>query len=183
MNRDPHLPPPEVCDWLLSQNWSEAIPLTVITYPAGHPDGIYRSEKFDYASTSTAIGSDEIADVFLPVEVIEVLRADQVARDSALDEKRRKYRADEEMRKLAREESRKMESAPKFIASQEIGSKVLEILGVEPNLVANMTIELNPEDIAKCHITRWITMEEAGELLTMFEEEQYCLMQLEIDKE
>lgn len=64
-----------------------------------------------------------------------------------------------------------------IITSQELGSKVLRILGVDPNLVANVTIELNPEDFAKCHITRCITKEEAGELLTMFEKEQYCLTQ------
>lgn len=80
MKRDPHLPPPEVCDWLLSQEWSGSIPETVISYPKGNPTGNSRSRLFGYKATRCVIGADEIGRVFLPVEALEVLRADQAAR-------------------------------------------------------------------------------------------------------
>jgi hypothetical protein len=66
MERDPHLPHPEVCDWLLRQEWSA-------------PDTV------DCCEASTAIGRDETLDLVLPSFGLKVLREDQAARAAALE--------------------------------------------------------------------------------------------------
>jgi hypothetical protein len=86
--RDPHLPPPEVCDWLIEQQWSGSIPETVINYPKGNPEAIRVFVLFDFTSAYAAIGADEIVCIFLPVEALEALREDQAARATALEKKR-----------------------------------------------------------------------------------------------
>jgi len=106
MKRDPHLPPPEVCDWLLERDWPGVIPETVITYPKGNPKGITRSERFDYFSTITAIGADQTCHISLPVEALEVLRADQRARWEAVEQKRAAMEPDELEGERQREEDR-----------------------------------------------------------------------------
>lgn len=83
MNRDKHLPSPEVVDWLLDQQWSDVIPVTAITYPSGNPDGVTESERFDCCSATVAIGADECCHLQLPVEALEALRSDQQARRAA----------------------------------------------------------------------------------------------------
>ena len=83
MQRDPHLPSPEVCDWLLAQEWSEAIPSTVITYPEGGPFGKSKSTRIFSVFASAAFGTDHIIELELPEEGLAVLRADAEARREA----------------------------------------------------------------------------------------------------
>lgn len=87
MQRDPHLPSPEVCDWLLAQKWSESVPATVITYtvityPEGGPFGKSKSKSTRMFSVfaSAAFGTDHIIEIELPEEGLVVLRADAEAR-------------------------------------------------------------------------------------------------------
>ena len=83
MNRDQHLPSPDVVNWLLDQEWSEVIPVTTITYPKGHPDGVTKSKRFDFCTATVAIGADECCHLMLPVEALEVLKSDRHARFDA----------------------------------------------------------------------------------------------------
>ena len=76
MQRDPHLPSPEVCDWLLAQEWSEAIPSTIITYPEGGPFGKSGSARMFSVFASAAFGTDLIIELELPEEALAMLRAD-----------------------------------------------------------------------------------------------------------
>lgn len=112
MNKDKHLPSPEVVDWLLDQKWSDVIPITTITYPKGNPDGVTKSERFDYCSATVAIGADECCHLQLPIEALEVLRSDQQARRVAIEQKRAAMMPDELKRKRARDETRKGEEFP-----------------------------------------------------------------------
>ncbi len=82
------------------------IPETVITYPKGNPKGITRSERFDYFSTITAIGADQTCHISLPVEALEVLRADQRARQEAVEQKRAAMEPDELEGERQRDEAR-----------------------------------------------------------------------------
>ena len=93
--RDPHLPPPEVCDWLLAQEWSE--PATVnVSSVAGD------SEMYDHCQTTAELGRDECIDLMLPVEALQVLREDAATRREAIESKRRELMPDELARKAAR---------------------------------------------------------------------------------
>jgi hypothetical protein len=105
-SRDPHLPPPEVCDWLLEHRWSGCIPKTLILYPDGAPHGITQSELFDYETAHTAIGADEIARVFLSDEALTLLHEDRTARRIALDQKRAASLDDTLSRKREHEHAR-----------------------------------------------------------------------------
>jgi hypothetical protein len=78
MERDPHLPHPEVCDWLLRQEWSA--PATVHVRSDGHP-----GFTVDCCEASAAIGRDEMIDLLLPSFGLQVLREDQAARAAALE--------------------------------------------------------------------------------------------------
>jgi hypothetical protein len=109
--RDPHLPPPDVCDWLLEQRWSGCIPKTLILYPDGAPHGITQSELFDYETACAAIGVDEIGRVFLTDEALTLLHEDRTARRIALDQKRAALLEDELSRKCEREQARVCEMA------------------------------------------------------------------------
>lgn len=75
MKRDPHLPHPEVCDWLLSQEWSK--PSTVF-YNSEQGKGYIN----DCCEASAAIGRDEIIDLLLPLLGLQILREDVVARQA-----------------------------------------------------------------------------------------------------
>jgi hypothetical protein len=79
-NRDPHLPPPAVCDWLLEQDWSEMIPVTLIQYHGSIPHGMSQSKLYEYQQAHPAIGDDVGGRILLPVETIAVLRKDQEIR-------------------------------------------------------------------------------------------------------
>ena len=81
MQRDPHLPSPEVCDWLCSLEWSEVVPSAVTTYPEG---GRFRFTHKRIRNFSVfaeaAFGTDHIIELELPEEGLAVLRADVEAR-------------------------------------------------------------------------------------------------------
>jgi|688.fasta_scaffold1122366_1 hypothetical protein len=94
-NRDPHLPPPAVVDWLLEQNWSEMIPITSIQYEGVRPHGISKSKLWEYQMAGPELGEDYGGHILLPVEALDVLRKDRDARQSALEQKRQACEADE----------------------------------------------------------------------------------------
>ena len=75
--RDPYLPPPAVCDWLLEQDWSEMIPITTIQYHGSTPHGIAVSRLGGYQQAHLGIGADEGGRILLPAEALDVLRKDQ----------------------------------------------------------------------------------------------------------
>jgi hypothetical protein len=75
--RDPHLPPPAVCDWLLEQTWPGVIPETRIDFQGGSPDGVAGSHLIGYQQARVAIGVDQGGRIFLPDEALDVLRKDQ----------------------------------------------------------------------------------------------------------
>ena len=102
--RDPHLPPPEVCDWLLEQDWSEMIPMAGIQYYGSTPHGMSQSKLYEYQQAHSAIGADGGGRILLPVEAIAVLRKDQGNRRAALEQKRQACKADELARKAEREQ-------------------------------------------------------------------------------
>lgn len=110
IQRDPHLPPPEVCDWLLAQWWSGVIPTAVTTFPAGGPGGITKHEAYDHVYATAALGADETIAVALPAEALQLLEQDAAARREAFALKRRELMPDELARKAAREQSRADES-------------------------------------------------------------------------
>lgn len=74
--RDPHLPPPEVCDWLLAQEWSEVVPTAVTSFPAGGPSGITKHEAYDHVYARAALGANEVAAIEMPVEALQLLEED-----------------------------------------------------------------------------------------------------------
>jgi hypothetical protein len=74
--RDPHLPPPEVCDWLLEQTWPGVIPETRIDFQGGSPEGVAGSHLIGYQQARVKIGADEGGRIFLPDEALGVLRMD-----------------------------------------------------------------------------------------------------------
>jgi hypothetical protein len=78
--RDPHLPPPAVCDWLLEQTWPGVIPETRIDFQDGSPDGVAGSHLIGYQQARVAIGADEGGRIFLPDEALDFLRVDAVNR-------------------------------------------------------------------------------------------------------
>lgn len=73
MKRDPHLPSPEICDWLLRRAWSTPSDVTI---SSKHCKGV----SYDCCETTAAIGANEIIDLLLPSESLAVLRDDAVAR-------------------------------------------------------------------------------------------------------
>lgn len=71
--RDPHLPSPEVCDWLLAQEWSSPGRIN-------HQSHLRNGYIEDCCQTTAAIGRDECAELFLPAGALEILREDAKAR-------------------------------------------------------------------------------------------------------
>jgi hypothetical protein len=74
--RDPHLPSPEVCDWLLSLEWSKPSTVKVIA----NND---TSEIDDCCIASPALGRDEMIDLALPANGIKMLQEDAAKRQEA----------------------------------------------------------------------------------------------------
>ena len=110
--RDPHLPPPAVVDWLLEQNWSEMIPVTLIEYHGSLPHGMSQSKLYEYQLAFCQIGADTGCPVSFPIEALDALRKDRDARQSALDRKRQSCEADEMARKANRNQQRDPEVEP-----------------------------------------------------------------------
>jgi hypothetical protein len=71
--RDPHLPPPEVCDWLLSQKWEgpSTVELRTSAFTATQSSSLY---------ASAALGRDHVVEVFLDVDAHDALKEDARAR-------------------------------------------------------------------------------------------------------
>jgi hypothetical protein len=93
--RDPHLPPPAVCDWLLEQDWSEMIPVTLIQYHGSLPHGMSQSKLYEYQLAFCEIGADRGGRVSVRIEALDTLRKDRDARQSALSPKWQECEADE----------------------------------------------------------------------------------------
>jgi hypothetical protein len=110
IQRDPHLPPPEVCDWLLAQRWSEVVPTAITTFPAGGPSGITKHEAYDSVYGRAALGANEVLAIEMPVEALQLLEEDAWIRREAIALKRRELMPDELARKAAREQGRAGES-------------------------------------------------------------------------
>ncbi len=81
--REPQLPPPAVVDWLLEQNWSEMIPVTLIEYHGSLPHGMSQSKLYEYRLAFCQIGADTGCPVSFPIEALDALRKDRDARQSA----------------------------------------------------------------------------------------------------
>ena len=83
--RDPHLPDPATCDWLLQQEWSVPIGIVNIQFSNGETDSSVLS---NFLRATVGIGTDYTIEVFIPSELIEFLRDDARARQAiqALDE-------------------------------------------------------------------------------------------------
>jgi|LakMenE18May11ns_1017448.scaffolds.fasta_scaffold8777560_1 hypothetical protein len=81
--RDPHLPPPEVVDWLLGQTWPGEIPETRIDYLGGNPTGMAGSALFGWQQAYVDIGANAYGRILLPVEALDALRDDHASRRSA----------------------------------------------------------------------------------------------------
>ena len=81
--RDPHLPPPEVVDWLLEQTWPGEIPETRIDYLGGNPTGIAGSTLLGWQQAYVDIGADadglarRSGRIFLDSDALDALRKDQ----------------------------------------------------------------------------------------------------------
>lgn len=78
--RDQYLPSPEVCDWLLSLEWSEPIPVILTSYPEGGPHDVSESRKIDFICAHAALGADHVIDIELPAESLWFLKEDAKAR-------------------------------------------------------------------------------------------------------
>jgi hypothetical protein len=71
--RDPHMPSPEVCEWLLAREWSEPGRVDVQSREGnGYTEECCRA--------TAVISKDEIMDLFLPAGALEILREDAKAR-------------------------------------------------------------------------------------------------------
>jgi hypothetical protein len=91
--RDPHLPPPEVVDWLLEQTWQGEIPETRIDYLGGNPTGVAGSTFLGWQQAYVDIRANAVRGaagrIFLDSNTLDVLRKDHAIRQAALEEKRR----------------------------------------------------------------------------------------------
>lgn len=73
MKRDPRLPSSEVCDWLLSQEWSTPVTVHIASDHC-------KSEIYDCCEARAAIGADECIDLHLPAFGLQLLRDDAASR-------------------------------------------------------------------------------------------------------
>jgi len=70
IQRDPHLPPPEVCDWLLEQEWSKP---AVVHISSPECTGW----RDDSCRSTAALGRDGVIELLAFAEDLEMLREDQ----------------------------------------------------------------------------------------------------------
>lgn len=80
IQRDPHLPPPEVCDWLLTQEWSEVIPTAVTTFSDGDYFGVTGWTAYGQRYARAAVLGDAELAIALSDVILQELRADAEAR-------------------------------------------------------------------------------------------------------
>ena len=84
--RDPYLPDPIICDWLLQQEWSAPIEIVKkIQFSNGETESSVLS---DFLHATIGIGADYTIEFFMPSELIQFLRDDARARQATqtLDE-------------------------------------------------------------------------------------------------
>lgn len=83
--RDPHLPDPIICDWLLQQKWSGSVECTDIRFSNGKTESCM---LMNFLHATIGVGTDYAVEVFVPDELIEFLRDDARARQAmqALEE-------------------------------------------------------------------------------------------------
>jgi hypothetical protein len=75
MKRNPSLPPPDICDWLLSQTWKG--PLSVDFKESDAQGSNVSSGTFpDAVSATVAIGRDDYLELFMDRETLDVLNED-----------------------------------------------------------------------------------------------------------
>lgn len=77
--RDPHLPDPAICDWLLQQEWSENVKCVDIRFSEGE---ITRSRLFNFLRATIAIEADYTIEVFMPAGLLPLLRNDSEKREA-----------------------------------------------------------------------------------------------------
>jgi hypothetical protein len=77
--RDPYLPDPAICDWLLQQEWSESVKCVDISFFNGETESC---KLINFLHATIGIGADHIIEVFIPDELIQVLRDDARARQA-----------------------------------------------------------------------------------------------------
>jgi hypothetical protein len=83
--RDPHLPDPVTCDWLLQQEWSKCVRCVGIHFSNGETES---SKLMNFLHATIGIGTDHVIEVFIPDELIPILRDDARVRQAmqALEE-------------------------------------------------------------------------------------------------
>jgi hypothetical protein len=57
-----------------------------------------------------------------------------------------------------------------IVTGRELGKKLCEVLGLDPNVVAKVSIECDASEIAKVYVERAIYEEQAKEVVTVLEE-------------
>lgn len=77
--RDPHLPDPIICDWLLRQEWSESVECVDIKFSNGETES---SMLMNFLHATVGVGADHIIEVFIPDQLIQLLRDDARARQA-----------------------------------------------------------------------------------------------------
>ena len=103
MTRDPHLPSPEVCDWLLAQEWSKPA-MVHISSPES------TGWRVDSCRATAALGRDAVIELVAFAEGLEMLREDQRRRAEAIDQKRATLLRDEEQMKRKRDAAKECET-------------------------------------------------------------------------
>ena len=82
--RDPHLPPPEVCDWLLRQKWGHERTLKWSAECPSRRRVVESGVRHGNHESVVAIGANEIGHLQLCAEALEVLREDAERKIPAL---------------------------------------------------------------------------------------------------
>lgn len=77
IQRDPHLPPPEVCDWLLAQRWSEVVPTAVTTFSGSGYFGLTGWTAYNQRYARAAVLGDIELSIALPDKILQELKQDQ----------------------------------------------------------------------------------------------------------
>jgi hypothetical protein len=91
--RDPHLPSPEVCDWLLSQDWGKAYSSvyvaerqSAIGWLLPPAEKTISTSNIDNCHCITAaIGRDGMINLLLTADELALLREDKENRDATED--------------------------------------------------------------------------------------------------
>lgn len=78
--RDPHLPPPEVCDWLLCQDWSEVCDFESKTIDS-NGQVLESGRSVDVCRAHVSIGADCAENLVIHSDSLEILRKDHAERE------------------------------------------------------------------------------------------------------